>query len=325
MLKMKAKTILVTGSAGFIGFHVSKRLLDDGETVIGVDNLNDYYDISLKKSRNEILLANKSYCFYKIDVTDYDELQAIFKKHKIDKICHLAAYSGVRYSLTNPFIYEEVNLKGFLNILELSRNFGVVDLVYASSSSVYGNNPMPKGGFSEGDRVDNPISLYAATKKADELIAHSYHHLFGLRCVGLRFFNVYGPWGRPDAAYFKFTKAILEGKEIDIYNYGKMKRDFTYIDDIVDGVISALKKTYPYLIANLGNSRMVDLKYFIKCVENELGKKAKKRYLPMQMGDIPESHANIDVAKKKLDFSPKIKVKEGLRRFIAWYRDYYRV
>ncbi len=314
---------LITGSAGFIGFHVSKKLLDRGDIVIGVDNLNDYYDPKLKEDRLNILKKYEYFTFYKVDISDYDSLKEIFEKHKIDKVFNPAAQAGVRYSLENPFAYEKSNILGFLNILELCVKYEIKNLVYASSSSVYGNNK--KIPFSENDNVDHPISLYAATKKSNELMAHVYHHLYGLKTTGLRYFTVYGPWGRPDMALFKFTKNIIERKPIDVYNYGKMKRDFTYIDDIVDGTISALDKDYDYEIFNLGNNKTVELNYFIEVIEKELNKKAIKNLMPIQPGDVPETFADIEKAKKMLRYDPKTKIEEGIKQFIKWYREYYDV
>ncbi|MEK7871293.1 MAG: NAD-dependent epimerase/dehydratase family protein [Nitrospirota bacterium] len=316
------RVYIVTGAAGFIGFYVAKRLLEMGNQVIGIDNINDYYDPRLKEARLALIKEDKKFIFYKEDLVNYKGLKEIFEKHQADQVCHLAAQAGVRYSLENPFAYQKSNVEGFLNAIELAKEYKVRNFVYASSSSVYGNNK--KIPFSESDNVDHPISLYAATKKADELIAHTYTHLYGLPTTGLRFFTVYGPWGRPDMALFIFTKAIMEEREIDVYNYGKMKRDFTYIDDIVDGVISSLDKGYRYEIFNLGNSHTVELEYFIECIENELGKKARKRYLPIQQGDVPETFADINQSKDKLGFDPKIGIEEGIKRFASWYRSYYK-
>lgn len=320
---MKKQTILITGSAGFIGFHTSQQLLKQKIKVIGLDNFNNYYNISLKKDRNKILEKYNNFKLYKGDLKNLSFVKKIFKENKIDKVCHLAAQAGVRYSLTHPHIYIQSNLVGFTNLIDETKNAGIKDFIYASSSSVYGNNK--KIPFSVKDSVDHPISLYAATKKSNELIAYTYHHLYGLNCTGLRFFTVYGPYGRPDMAYFKFTKAILENKPIDIYNFGKMKRDFTYIDDIVAGVINALKKSYPYEIFNLGNNKPVKLEYFIECIEKELNKKAKKTYLPMQPGDIPETYADIDQSAKMLNYHPKTNIEKGIKKFIEWYREYYKL
>ncbi len=319
----KNSKIIITGSAGFIGFHVAKKLLEEGRTVIGVDNMNDYYDPSLKEARNKILQQYNSYTFYQVDITDNQALESIFRSHKIDKICHLAAQAGVRYSLENPYIYVDVNIKGFLNILEMAKKYKVKDVVYASSSSVYGNNAMSEGGFSEKDEVSKQISLYGFTKRANELLAYTYHHLYQMNFTGLRFFTVYGPWGRPDMAYFSFTKAILEGRPIKVYNFGKMKRDFTYIDDAVYGVIKALDQPYPYEIFNIGNSHTVELNYFIQCLENEVGKKAIIDPQPLQPGDVLETFANLSHASKMLDFTPTTKIEEGLRKFVRWYKDYF--
>jgi UDP-glucuronate 4-epimerase len=322
---MKNKTILVTGSAGFIGFHVSNRLLEMGYGVIGVDNLNNYYEVSLKESRNKILLNHNNYLFEKLDISDSEGLRKTLSRHRVDKICHLAAQAGVRYSISNPLVYEQSNIKGFLSVLELAREKNIEDFIYASSSSVYGNNTMPKKGFSELDAVDKPISLYGATKRADELMAYAYSNLFQINCVGLRFFTAYGPWGRPDMAYFSFTKSISENKPIDVYNFGKMRRDFTYIEDIVDGVIAAIEKPFRYKIFNLGNSNTVELRHFIECLEKILNKKAIINYLPQQKGDLLETFANINLARKELGFSPKTSIEEGLGKFIKWYKEYYRL
>ena len=323
MSNLKDKTILVTGSAGFIGFHTAKTLAELGVKIIGLDNLNNYYDPSLKKARNEILKKYKNYKFYKGNLEDLRFIKKIFKENTIDKVCHLAAQAGVRYSLSHPHSYIQSNIVGFTNLIDEAKNHNVKDFIYASSSSVYGKNK--KTPFSTTDPVDMPISLYAATKKSNELIAHSYHHLYGLNCTGLRFFTVYGPYGRPDMALFLFTKAILEDKAIKIFNHGKMKRDFTYIDDIVAGIISSLKKSYPYEIFNLGNNQPIELEYFIETLEKHLGKKAKKELLPMQAGDVAETFADIDKSKEKLNFLPKISIEEGIKKFLDWYREYYKI
>lgn len=317
------KVILVTGSAGFIGYHTARSLLERGDRVIGLDNLNDYYDISLKQARLKQLEPYGNFTFIKEDLTDFEELEDVFQKNQIDVVCNIAAQVGVRNSIIDPFAYQKSNIEGFLNIIELSKRNNISNFVYASSSSVYGNNK--KVPFSESDPVDNPISIYAATKKADELIAHSYSHLFGLNCTGLRFFTVYGPWGRPDMAIFKFTRAILAGKEIELYNFGNMKRDFTYIDDIVQGVVASIDTPMRYEIFNLGNSNTVELEYLIKCLENELGIVAKKKLLPLQAGDMLETFADISYAREKLGFEPKVGIEEGIRRFVEWYRLYYGV
>ena len=319
---MDSKNIyLVTGAAGFIGFHTSKTLLERGERVIGLDCLVPYYDVRLKKDRVKILQQYPNFTFLKQDFCDRNKLTKTFRKFAITHICHLGAQAGVRYSIENPFAYEKANLDGFLNIIEQARHNKVQNFVYASSSSVYGGNT--KVPFSVEDEVCKPISLYAATKRANELMAYTYHHLFHLPTTGLRFFTVYGPWGRPDMALFKFAKAILEGSPIDVYNDGNMKRDFTYIDDIVAGIIKCLDQPAPYEIYNLGNSNTVELNYFIECIENALGKKAIKNYMSMQPGDVPETFADILHSKEQLGFDPQIKIEEGINRFIAWYKEYY--
>lgn len=315
--------ILVTGGAGFIGAQLAKKLIENNFEVVIVDNFNDYYDQGLKEARISGLLKDLNFKLYRVDITDLAELKKIFSENKIDKICHLAAQAGVRYSLENPFAYEETNIRGTLNLLELAKDFKVAGFIYASSSSVYGGNK--KIPFSEADRVDNPVSLYAATKKANELMAHTYHHLYKLPCIGLRYFTVYGPWGRPDMALFKFTKAILEDRPIDVYNFGKMRRDFTYIDDIITGTLAAIESDYEYEIFNLGNSETVELEYFISVLEKALGKSAQKKYLPMQPGDVPETYANISLAQEKLGYSPLTSIEEGIGKFIEWYKDYYKI
>ncbi len=314
--------ILVTGGAGFIGSHVVQALLQRGDDVVIIDDMNSYYHVGLKEARLNQFRDKVS--FYQISIGDFDTLREVFVKEctlqRFDKICHLGAQAGVRYSLENPFSYEKTNCLGTLNILELMKEFKVKDLVFASSSSVYGGNK--KVPFSVHDSVDNPISVYAATKKANELYAHVYHHLYGFNCFGLRFFTVYGPWGRPDMALFKFTKAILEGKPIDVYNYGKMKRDFTYIADIVDGILKSLDMVKGYQILNLGNSNTVELSYFIECLEKELGKEAKKNFLPMQQGDVPVTSADIEKTKEVLGWEPKVNIEQGIREFVKWYKWY---
>ena len=314
---------MVTGAAGFIGFHLSKKLLELGDQVVGVDNMNEYYDVTLKKGRLEILRGYNGFTFYREDICNLEGLRAIFQAEGVSIVCNLAAQAGVRYSLKDPYSYEKSNLAGFLNLLELAREYRVKNFVYASSSSVYGKNrSIP---FSVADRTDQPVSLYGATKKANELMAHAYSHLFQIPCTGLRFFTVYGPWGRPDMALFIFTDAILRKKPIDVYNFGRMKRDFTYIDDIVDGTMAALKRPVPFEVFNLGNSNAVDLMEFIGMLEEELGRKAEKNMLPIQPGDVPETFADIESAKKSLGFNPKTPLREGIKRFVAWYREYYRV
>jgi UDP-glucuronate 4-epimerase len=314
------KTILVTGAAGFIGHWTALRLLERGDTVVGIDNFNSYYDATLKRARAARFEGRVK--IHEIDIADTGAVRRVFDENKIDQVCHLAAQAGVRYSIENPFSYEASNNLGTLNILEACRHTGVSSLVYASSSSVYGGNT--KTPFSVDDPVEKPISLYAATKRANELAAYTYHHLFGLRATGLRFFTVYGPWGRPDMALFKFTKAILAGEPIDVYNHGKMKRDFTFVSDIVSGIVASLDKNHPYEIFNLGNSSTVELSYFIECIENELGKKARKNLLPMQPGDVPETSADIDKSRRLLGFDPQVKIEEGIREFLKWYRAYYK-
>jgi UDP-glucuronate 4-epimerase len=315
------KTYLVTGAAGFIGFHVSRALLERGDRVLGLDNLNDYYDVSLKEARLSLLQDNEHFVFYKEDLANREGLTRIFGQNRIQVVCNMAAQAGVRYSLVNPFAYQSSNLQGFLNIIHLSQEHQVENFVYASSSSVYGNNK--KVPFSVQDRVDNPISLYAATKKANELVAHTYSHLYSLPCSGLRLFTVYGPWGRPDMALFIFTKAITKNQPIEVYNFGKMRRDFTYIDDIVQGVLASMDRPVPYAIYNLGNSRAVDLLYFIECIEKELGKKAEKKMLPMQPGDVVETYADISESERDLGFRPTTRIEEGIASFISWYRSFY--
>jgi len=333
--------ILVTGAAGFIGMTTSLRLLARGDEVVGLDNLNDYYEVSLKENRLKRLTALPGFRFVKLDVGDRAGMEKLFAEEKFDKVIHLAAQAGVRYSIQNPHAYVDSNLIGFINVLEGCRHHKVQHLVYASSSSVYGGNT--KMPFSEHDSVDHPVSLYAATKKANELMAHTYSHLYGLPTTGLRFFTVYGPWGRPDMALFLFTKAILEGRPIDVFNYGNMKRDFTYVDDIVEGVIRVMDRNaaanpdydpiaadpatsnVPYRVFNIGNNNPVQLLDFIGAIEEALGQKAEKRLLPLQDGDVPATYANTDQLNDWVGFVPGTTVQEGVGRFIAWYRDYYKV
>lgn len=315
------KTHLVTGSSGFIGFHTALRLLEAGHEVIGLDNMNDYYDPKLKEARLNLLSAQPNFTFYGCDLANYEQVESIFQQHAIEIVCHLAAQAGVRYSLTHPLVYQKSNLEGFLHVLELARQFEVANFVYASSSSVYGKNT--KLPFSVEDRVDHPISLYAATKKANELMAHTYNHLYGLPTTGLRFFTVYGPWGRPDMALFLFTKAILEDKPIDVYNHGKMKRDFTYIDDIVQGVLACLAHPQPYEVLNIGNHRSENLEHFIAVIEDCLGKKAQRNYLPMQPGDVPETYADIERIQELYGYEPCTTIEQGIPQFVEWYRSYY--
>ena len=339
--KLQSMKILLTGAAGFIGMTTSLRLLARGDEVVGLDNLNDYYDVTLKQSRLDRLTPHGNFRFVKMDVADRPGMEQLFANGKFDRVIHLAAQAGVRYSLKNPHAYVDSNIVGFVNILEGCRHSGVQHLTYASSSSVYGGNTrMP---FSEHDSVDHPVSLYAATKKANELMAHTYSHLYGLPTTGLRFFTVYGPWGRPDMALFLFTKAILEGRAIDVFNHGNMQRDFTYVDDIVEGVIRVMDRTAsanpaydplvadpatsnaPYRVFNIGNNNPVPLLDFIACVEDALGKKAEKRLLPLQDGDVPATYANTDALQEWVGFVPGTSVQEGIARFVAWYRDYYKV
>jgi UDP-glucuronate 4-epimerase len=314
---------LVTGSAGFIGFHVAKKLLERGYGVIGIDNFNDYYDVALKESRNRILENFDGYKMYRGNLEDLEFVKSVFKIEAFGKICHLAAQAGVRYSLQNPHAYIRSNITGFTNLIEEAKNSGVKDFIYASSSSVYGSNE--KIPFAVSDNVDHPISLYAATKKANELIAHAYHHLYGMNCTGLRYFTVYGPYGRPDMSPFLFANAILEGKPIKVFNFGKCKRDFTYVDDIAFGTIQALEKSYPYDIFNLGNNKPVELEYFIGCLENELGKKAIKNYLPLQPGDVPVTYADIEHSKEKLGFEPFTAIEDGIKEYSKWHLEYYKI
>ncbi|PIR37302.1 MAG: protein CapI [Alphaproteobacteria bacterium CG11_big_fil_rev_8_21_14_0_20_39_49] len=320
-------TILITGAAGFIGYHVAKKLLERGEKIIGIDNLNDYYDVNLKKDRLNLLNKNINFTFYHADISDENAVSHIASKHKdINKVVHLAAQAGVRYSLENPFAYINSNLVGHAVILEMCRNLDNFEhLVYASSSSVYGGNT--KLPFSTKDSVDHPLSLYAATKKADELLSHSYSHLYNIPTTGLRFFTVYGSWGRPDMATFLFTKAISEGKPIDVFNNGDMRRDFTYIDDIAEGTIAALDNPPsgkpPYKVYNLGNNTSKNLMDFIEVIEESLGKKAEINFKPMHIGDVKETYADIEDAKKDLGFSPKTTIRQGLPKFIEWYKSYY--
>jgi UDP-glucuronate 4-epimerase len=314
--------ILVTGAAGFIGYHVSKELMAQGQEVIGVDCVNEYYDVTLKQKRLENLQKEKKFTFEKIDVCEYERLTDIFRKYSPSKVCHLAAQAGVRYSITHPFVYQKSNMEGFLNILELSKKNKIENFVYASSSSVYGANT--KLPFSETDPVDTPISLYAATKRSNELVAHTYSHLFDLPCSGLRFFTVYGPWGRPDMALFIFTKAILEGKPIQVYNQGNMQRNFTYIDDIVNGVIRVLNTPEKYEIYNIGNNKAEKLMDFINEIEKNAGKTAIKEFLPMQPGDVVATVADISKI-SKLGYEPKTDIQDGIKNFVSWYREYYKV
>lgn len=349
------KKILVTGTAGFIGFHLAMRLLEDGFEVVGLDSINDYYDINIKYARLGLLGINKegikdgvplqstnykNHRFIKLNLSAKDDILKLFEEERFDTVVHLAAQAGVRYSLENPWAYIESNITGHLNILEACRQHPVEHLVYASSSSVYGlNEKMP---LAVTDNVDHPISLYAATKKSDELMSHTYSYLFDLPVTGLRFFTVYGPWGRPDMALFKFTKAMLDDQPIEIYNHGRMVRDFTYVDDIVEGIVriaarppqksAAWDPQHPdpsqsparYRLCNIGNSNPVQLEEFIDAIEEELGVKAKRTYLPMQPGDVPKTFADVSHLQQEFDYKPDTPVKEGIRRFLAWYRDFFK-
>jgi UDP-glucuronate 4-epimerase len=315
--------IFVTGTAGFIGMHLAESLLKDGHEVVGLDNFNDYYDVSLKEARSARLEGRKGYTAVQGDLADYELLSMLCREHKFDRVCHLAAQAGVRYSIQNPAAYQKANLEGHLNILEACRHAKIPRLVYASSSSVYGGNK--KIPFNETDPVDNPVSLYAATKKADELMSHTYTHLYGLQTVGLRFFTVYGPWGRPDMAYWTFTEAMLKGKPIPVFNHGKMERDFTYITDIVAGVKAALfaDGLEPYEIFNLGNSKPENLMDFIRTLAGALGVEPKMEMLPMQPGDVPVTFADVSKARKKLGYDPSTPISKGLPEFVKWYKEYF--
>lgn len=330
-------TILITGVAGFIGSTAAKRLLERGERVIGIDNLNDYYDVSLKEARLREISGHKNFVFHKVDFADFAALTEALKGEKVKRVIHLGAQAGVRYSLTNPFAYAQSNLIGHLNMMEYCRHLDSFEhMVYASSSSVYGGNKeMP---FSVNDRVDNPVSLYAATKKSDELMSQAYSHLYRMPMTGLRFFTVYGPWGRPDMALWIFTKAILEGKPIHVFNHGDMRRDFTYIDDIVTGVIGTMDKapvddgsihavgsTAPHKVYNIGNHRSEQLTRMIEVLEDSLGKKAEKIFEPMQAGDVKETYADIESLKADIGFEPSTPIEVGIPNFVNWYRDYHKI
>jgi len=317
------KKVLVTGAAGFIGSHVSQSLLKQGYQVLGLDNLNDYYDVQLKRDRLKWFNDESSFEFVQLDLVDRTGMENIFTEHDFDAVVNLAAQAGVRYSIDHPYAYADSNLVGFLNVLEGCRHGGVKHLLFASSSSVYGENK--KIPFSVEDRVDHPISLYAATKKSNELMAHAYAHLYDFKVTGLRFFTVYGPWGRPDMAYFSFTKAISEGKSIDVYNHGKMQRDFTYIDDVVEAVTRLVEKgsASKYKIYNIGNHSPETLMDFIESIESALGKKAKKHFLPMQAGDVPATYADVQDLMADVDFKPNTPLQEGIQHFVDWYRNYY--
>lgn len=333
--------ILLTGCAGFIGFHVAKRLLAEGCAVVGVDNLNDYYDVNLKKARLEQLKTFEGFSFVLASLEDREAMEKVFSSYQPPIVVNLAAQAGVRYSLINPYAYIDSNIVGFMNILEGCRRHGVEHLIYASSSSVYGANA--KMPFSVHDSVDHPVSLYAATKRANELMAHTYSHLYGLPTTGLRFFTVYGPWGRPDMALFVFTRVILAGKPIKVFNYGRMKRDFTYIDDAVEGVVRLLNRkpqpdanwdpadpdpassAAPYRLYNIGNNQPVELNRFIAALEAALGREAQKEYLPLQAGDVPETYADIEDLFAAVGFRPTTTIEEGIAKFVAWYKEFYGV
>ncbi len=316
--------VLVTGAAGFIGFHVAHALLRAGHEVVGADNFNDYYTVRLKRARHQQLEANPRYVGVEVDLAEAEPVERLFRSRRFDVVCHLAAQAGVRYSLTNPRAYERSNLAAFVNVLEGCRHAVVPRLVYASSSSVYGGNT--KLPFSEDDPVDRPVSLYAATKKANELMAHTYAHLYGLQTVGLRFFTVYGPWGRPDMAIWIFTERLLRGEPIPVFNHGRMKRDFTYIDEIVDGVLAALFRPGLDLceVINLGHNHPEDLLHMIRLLADCLGAEPRLEMLPMQPGDVPATYADISRARARLGFEPRTPLAEGLPRFVAWYREYHR-
>lgn len=324
------KRVLITGAAGFIGAGLARRLCRDGIDVYGIDNLNPYYDVKLKEDRVARLVALENFTFQKIDLADRMEVEKLFAEFKPDAVVNLAAQAGVRYSLDHPHDYIDSNITGFLNVLEGCRHHGVKHLVYASSSSVYGGNE--KVPFAEDDNVDHPVSLYAATKKSNELMAHAYAHLFGFAVTGLRYFTVYGPWGRPDMAVFKFVKAVFEGRPIDIYNHGDMRRDFTFIDDIVEGTARALQtppalndRNVPYALYNIGNNAPEKLTDMIKMIEEETGITAQKNFLPMQPGDVPQTYADISRLHAATGFTPQTDLRTGIRKFVAWYRDYYKV
>lgn len=333
--------ILITGTAGFIGFNLSKKLLESGKNVIGIDNHNNYYDVKIKNARIEILKKFSNYRHYKIDICDQQSLEEVFKKNKIQKVANLAAQAGVRYSMENPIAYINSNIVGFTHILENCKKYKIEHLVYASTSSIYGaNTKMP---FSENDSANHPLSIYAASKKSNELIAHSYSYLYNLPTTGLRFFTVYGPWGRPDMALFKFTKCILDEKPIDVFNHGKHTRDFTYIDDIVDGVIKTLdnpasincdwnsdqpdpsSSKAPWRVYNIGNNKPVQLMEYINSLEKALGKKAKINFLPLQPGDVPDTYANVNNLVKEFNYKPSTTINEGISNFVKWYKDYYKI
>lgn len=326
----KTKTHLITGGAGFIGFHLSKSLLEKGYIVIGFDNLNDYYDVKLKYARLDVLKSFDGYTFVKGDLADENEVNAIFEQYHPDIVVNLGAQAGVRYSIENPHAYMQSNMVGFLNVLEAGRRFGVDHLVYASSSSVYGNQQ--KTPFSVCDNVDKPISLYAATKKSNELMAYTYSHLYGIPATGLRFFTVYGPFGRPDMAYFSFTQKIMAGEPIKIFNNGDMYRDFTFVDDIVKGIENILPNPQKadasgdrHKVYNIGNNKPEKLMYFIECLEKAIGKEAKKDFLPMQPGDVYQTYADVSDLMTDFDFKPSTSIMDGLTKFVMWYKNYYKI
>ena len=320
MKKEEKDKILVTGCAGFIGMHLCEKLFELGYDVIGIDNLNDYYDVNLKIKRLSILQNKSSFTFIKTDISNMNALENVFKMHKPNKVVNLAAQAGVRYSLINPHSYMDSNIVGFMNILECCRYYDVEGLIYASSSSVYGGNK--KIPFSESDNVDMPISIYAASKKANELMAHSYNHLFGIHSTGLRFFTVYGPWGRPDMAMYIFASKIMNNKPIQVFNHGNMKRDFTYVADIIDGIISSIKKNHSCEVFNLGNNKSENLMDVVSLIEKKIGRKAIIEFETMQPGDVEKTHADIDKAKSKLGFMPKTNIVDGIGNFIDWYLEY---
>lgn len=326
-MQQNKKYIFITGCAGFIGFHLSKRLLDEGYRVLGIDNMNDYYDQTLKDSRLEILKKYENFIFIKGSIENLELLDSLFKQYELDKVVHLAAQAGVRYSLENPNAYIQSNLVGFANILECCKEHQINHLIYASSSSVYGNNKQIP--FSVSDRVDHPISLYAATKKANELMAYTYSHLYRLPTTGLRLFTVYGPWGRPDMALFTFANAIIKQEPLKLFNYGNMRRDFTYIDDVIESIYRLMEKhppydiTPPYKIYNIGNHQPVQLHYFIQVLEDQIGMKANKNFLPIQPGDVQETFADIEDIVNFIDYRPKTNIEDGISKFVKWYKDYY--
>mgnify|MGYP001449445436 FL=1 len=322
---MKNKNYLITGSAGFIGFHLSKKLLSEGFNVLGVDNLNNYYDQKIKQDRNNILKKYKNYRFNKIDIKDYKKLDRIFKKNSIHGVVNLAAQAGVRYSLKNPRSYIENNINGFFNILELSKKYRVKKFIYASTSSIYGLQK--KFPLKENFNTDNPIQLYAATKKSNELMATSYSHLYKMDTIGLRFFTVYGPWGRPDMALFKFTKNIIKGKPIEVFNKGKHERDFTYVDDIVNGIFNIInnkKSRFGAKIFNIGNGKKIKLLKYIQLIEKNLDRKSKKKFLPLQKGDVIKTLSDTKLIKKHYNYQPKTNVSNGVKKFIEWYISYFK-